>query len=770
MGKRVFEEPWTIVAMDCMEFPKSKAQNKYLIVIIDLFTRWVEIRPGTPEVLITDNGTEFINKDVAKTLEEFGIHHTTIPPYCARTNPSERANRTIKTTIKSYVGADHRNWDVHVHELRFAINTAVQSSTRVSPAFLNFGRHPRRANTFRSEVKRRKINDWRVDESVWLDRVKRVNAIYDIVTDNVEKAHARQARYYNEGRKDVRFEVGDLVLRKAHYLSSGSANFTRKLAQEYDGSFKVAEVLSPTVYVLEMPNSRKNPKVDVGDLKPYIVGDADTARNATMSEQVLIDVFLPSTEMENTNETALQAVEEVIRLEEQQQRGAVSRQLDAAVAVTREQQQRALDKARQQAPPDVGASEQSVAAATNMSLQERPTAWWDEMEVDHEVEVATSRLPEATDRPRPRRLPMTPSPPPLSMKPSAVKSWARRARRKNPNRQWTVNDLQSAVGDISLPREGEGAALNIGNFATQPTTANPEGPEQRTAAPPSSVEQNDVPASSLQLPPALPSSVEQSGAAASESQRSPRQLSSGEQRNVPAASWDWPMDQTSDKQQDNRPASSWDVPSTSVDFGRPSGSASSRKQHHGQAARRDTGVAEHQHQGVASGRVGKTQKRRDRRHRLEERIAGGYKPPGQAPKKKERCEIHRGVFLGELARVTINDSIDPPDGTCFRCWQPSHRSVDCRSGLDEHFCGNCGCSGRHTAKCERCGARLRLMLPRLNLPHVVTRGLSGRGSEEYRDQRENEPPRAAGYRMEAWAVAVVEERPSPPAQAQGPPA
>ncbi|KAL7307278.1 hypothetical protein TKK_0000475 [Trichogramma kaykai] len=98
---------------------------------------------------------------------------------------------------------------------------------------------------------------------------KRVNAIYDIVADNVEKAHARQARHYNEGRKDVRFEVGDLVLRKAHYLSSGSASFTRKLAQEYDGPFKVAEVLSPTVYVLEMPNSRRNPKVDVGDLKPY---------------------------------------------------------------------------------------------------------------------------------------------------------------------------------------------------------------------------------------------------------------------------------------------------------------------------------------------------------------------------------------------------------------------------------------------------------------------------------------------------------------------
>ncbi|KAL7292086.1 hypothetical protein TKK_0014361 [Trichogramma kaykai] len=519
-----------------------------------------------------------------------------------------------------------------------------------------------------------------------------------------------------------------------------------------------------------MPNSRRNPKVDVGDLKPYKTGEANTARNATISEQVLIDVSLSSTEMEKINETALQAVEEVIRLEEQQQQGAVSRQLAAAVAVTREQQQQAIDAARQPAPPDVGASEQSVAAATDISSQERPTAWWDDMEVNHEVEVATSRLPEATERPRPRGPPMTPSPPPLSMKPSAVKSRARRARKKNPSRQWTVDDLESAVSDISLPREGDGAALSIGSFAVQTTTADPQGPEQRSAAPPSSMEQNKVSASSLQLPPARPSSLEQSGAAASESQQSPRQLSSGEQRNVPAASWDWPMDQTGDEQQNDRPASSWDAPSTSVDFGRPSGSASSRKQRHGQAAKRDTGVAEHQHQGVTSGRVGKTQSRRDRRRRLEERIANGYVPPCQAPKKRKRREIRHGVFFGELARVAIDDRIDPPDGTCFRCWQPGHRSVDCRSGLDEHFCGNCGRSGRYTAECERCGARLRLMLPRLNLPHAVTRGLDGRSSEEKRDRREDEPPGAAGCRTEAWAVAVVEERPSPPAQAQGPPA
>uniref|UniRef100_A0ABD2VZM7 CCHC-type domain-containing protein n=1 Tax=Trichogramma kaykai TaxID=54128 RepID=A0ABD2VZM7_9HYME len=513
-----------------------------------------------------------------------------------------------------------------------------------------------------------------------------------------------------------------------------------------------------------MPNSRKNPKVDVGDLKPYIVGDADTAQNATMSEQILIDVFPSSTEMENTNETALQAVEEVIRLEEQQQQGAVSRQLAAAVAVTREQQQQALDKARQPAPPDVGASKQSVAATTSTSSQERPTAWWDDMEVDHEVEVATTRLSGATDRPQPRGPPMTPSPPPLSMKPSAVKSRARRARKNNPNRQWTVDDLESAVSGISLPRGGEGAALSIGSYAMQSTLADPQGPEQCSVAPSGSMEQSSVLAGAPPPPPASSSSVEQSGATASSSQPPPT-MSSGEQHNVPATSWDLPMEQSGSEQQDHQSASS-----TSANSRRPSASASSHQRRNGQATRRANEAASHQHQGVASGRVGKTQKRRDRRRRLEERIAGGYVPPCPAPKKKERREIRHGVFFGELARVAIDDRIDPPNGTCFRCWQPGHRSIDCRSGLDEHFCGNCGRSGRYTADCERCGARLRLMLPRLSLPHAVTRGLTGRGNEEGQDRRQNEPPRAAGCRTEAWAVAVVEEGPSPPARAQGPPA
>ncbi|CAB0033696.1 unnamed protein product [Trichogramma brassicae] len=43
MTRRVVDRPWAVVAADMMEFPRSKNQNKYLLVFQDLFTRWMKL-------------------------------------------------------------------------------------------------------------------------------------------------------------------------------------------------------------------------------------------------------------------------------------------------------------------------------------------------------------------------------------------------------------------------------------------------------------------------------------------------------------------------------------------------------------------------------------------------------------------------------------------------------------------------------------------------------------------------------------------------------
>ena len=103
------------------------------------FGKLIIFRWETPDYYVTDNGKEFEKKVVKETLAAYGVEHSPIPPYHAEADPVERSNKTLKTLISMYVKNDHRDWDLHIHEFRHAVNTAVQSSTKVSPAFLTLG-------------------------------------------------------------------------------------------------------------------------------------------------------------------------------------------------------------------------------------------------------------------------------------------------------------------------------------------------------------------------------------------------------------------------------------------------------------------------------------------------------------------------------------------------------------------------------------------------------------------------------------------------------
>ena len=214
IGRRNVERLWAVVACDLME--PSKAQNKYLTVFQDLFNRQVELKPmrkldgkslvkaieklilfrwETPDFFLCDNGKEFDNKVVKEMLEAHGIKHAPIPPHSAQTNRAERVSRSPKVLISMFVQADHLDWDVHLHEFRHAINTAVQSTTKVAPAFLNFGRHLRPVKSLRCEIEGSKLVD-KIDPEVCLDRIKRLDLLRNMVAKNIERARTRgrQAR------------------------------------------------------------------------------------------------------------------------------------------------------------------------------------------------------------------------------------------------------------------------------------------------------------------------------------------------------------------------------------------------------------------------------------------------------------------------------------------------------------------------------------------------------------------------------------------------
>ena len=81
-----------------------KANDKAVIAELN---RKIFLRFGCPEVFLSDNGTEFKNHVVEDFLRECGVHHTDTPPYHPQANPVERANRTLKTMVASYLKEPH---------------------------------------------------------------------------------------------------------------------------------------------------------------------------------------------------------------------------------------------------------------------------------------------------------------------------------------------------------------------------------------------------------------------------------------------------------------------------------------------------------------------------------------------------------------------------------------------------------------------------------------------------------------------------------------
>ena len=289
LGNRIVEHPWCTVATDVMEFPRSKSGYCYLVVFQDLFSKWIEICPlrratgplireafedlvvsrwGTPRILHSDNGTEYINKVMADLATEYGIRLTTSPVYRPQANPVERVNRVLKAMIVAYLDQDQRDWDKHLKEFRFAFNTAVHSSTKMSPAFVNLGREPLAKNTLRRELE----NDKDIEHSSteeWSERMFRLRAIRGWITQNLEDAHDRQAKYYNQRHRYVTYKTGDKVMVRRRALSSKAKNISAKLLSKFKGPWVVNKVLSPLVYEVISEDGTQSSKVSVNDLKLF---------------------------------------------------------------------------------------------------------------------------------------------------------------------------------------------------------------------------------------------------------------------------------------------------------------------------------------------------------------------------------------------------------------------------------------------------------------------------------------------------------------------
>lgn len=289
MNPRRTAGPWEVISTDLLgPYPRSSLGHKYILIFQDQFTKWLEVIPlraatgkviadqvrkiiyrwGVPKILLSDRGTPFLNKTLTELAETYQFHCEYTPPYHPQANFVERANRTIKPMLTTFVDENQRDWDRYLAEFMYALNSSKQESTGYSPAFLNFGRELPQPDTWRERVAHTLPSKTETPQQ-WARRFEILSNVRAQAEANLAQASDRQASNYNRTRRKVTFQENDLVLRRVHTLSSAVKHYSAKLGPRFEGPFKIDKVLSSTVYQLATMRGKKVGKWHISKLRPY---------------------------------------------------------------------------------------------------------------------------------------------------------------------------------------------------------------------------------------------------------------------------------------------------------------------------------------------------------------------------------------------------------------------------------------------------------------------------------------------------------------------
>jgi hypothetical protein len=157
-------EPMQRLAIDAIgPLPPSDEGYKYILVIIDCFTRWIELFPmkdvsaiaaadsivqfagryGFAKQLVSDRGSQFVNSIISELMQLLTTEHSFSIAYSKEENSIvERANKEVLRHLRAILLHSEviKDWKQAVPFVQRIFNASVNRSIGVSPAQLVFGK------------------------------------------------------------------------------------------------------------------------------------------------------------------------------------------------------------------------------------------------------------------------------------------------------------------------------------------------------------------------------------------------------------------------------------------------------------------------------------------------------------------------------------------------------------------------------------------------------------------------------------------------------
>ncbi|XP_072076603.1 uncharacterized protein [Arachis hypogaea] len=253
--------------------PPSSRQHKFILVVIDYFTKWVEAillivagqteiidfieeniihRFGIPQTLSTDQGTMFTGQRIKNFAASRNINMVTSTPYYAQANGQVKAaNKILIGLIKKNIGNRPRTWHETLSQVLWAYRNSpyklVYGHDAVLPLEINL-------NTLRVS----KQNDLPVDDywNAMFDELNELDSERILALENIIRQKESIARSYNRRISRKSFQTGDLVLKVILPMEKKS-RFLDKWSHIWEGPFQVIGTYSENAYQIKDIESGK---------------------------------------------------------------------------------------------------------------------------------------------------------------------------------------------------------------------------------------------------------------------------------------------------------------------------------------------------------------------------------------------------------------------------------------------------------------------------------------------------------------------------------
>jgi transposase InsO family protein len=287
--------------------PTADNGDCYILVVIDTFTRWIELFPiksttaaetaqkliqhfgrfGQAQELQSDNGTQFVNEIIRELCLIMGSEQKRTLAYSSEENGIvERANKEVLRHLRALV-YDSKvvdKWNIYLPFVQRILNSAVSQNTGVSPAQLLFGN----AITLNRSILVDLPIHVKQDLSQWANDM--VEAQYLLIDRAATQQRAIDAKNCKKRQREdpTEFPDGSLVLVQYHKkgFKKGPPN---KVLTNLKGPYQViAHELN--AYELRDLGSEKIETHHVTDLRPfkYDPEHTDPAEVALTDKQLFV--------------------------------------------------------------------------------------------------------------------------------------------------------------------------------------------------------------------------------------------------------------------------------------------------------------------------------------------------------------------------------------------------------------------------------------------------------------------------------------------------